>query len=210
MLNLVKIQNFNFVKLLTRKNSKMSFSAKKFVLPLKYTRIKLHSSAKIICESGRLTLGKKEHPKTKEETRFWMGKNSTLRVKGNFTAYTGTDIRVFENGELNIGSGYCTCGVQIVCKKKITIGNDVAIARDVIIRDNDAHQTTEANHESLKEVKIGNHVWIGNRAIIMKGVTIGDGAIIAAGAIVTKDVPENTIVAGVPAKVIKEDITWKL
>jgi len=46
-------------------------------------------------------------------------------------------------------------------------------------------------------------VWIGSGAIITKGVTIGDGAVIAAGAVVTKDVPENTVAGGVPAKVIK-------
>ena len=52
-------------------------------------------------------------------------------------------------------------------------------------------------------VTIGNDVWIGRRAIIMPGVTIGNGAIIGAGAIVTKDVPDYSVVGGVPAKVIK-------
>jgi acetyltransferase-like isoleucine patch superfamily enzyme len=60
-----------------------------------------------------------------------------------------------------------------------------------------------------QEVFIGNNVWIGNRAIIMKGVTIDDGAIIAAGSIVTKDVPARCLVAGVPAKVVRENVQWK-
>ena len=47
------------------------------------------------------------------------------------------------------------------------------------------------------------------RATILKGVTIGDGAIVAAGAVVTKDVPPKTLVGGIPAKVIKEDIEWQ-
>jgi len=52
-------------------------------------------------------------------------------------------------------------------------------------------------------IRIGNRVWVGSGAIITKGVTIDDGAVIAAGAVVTKDVLTNTVVGGVPAKVIK-------
>ena len=52
-------------------------------------------------------------------------------------------------------------------------------------------------------IKIGNDVWIGAHATILAGVTIGNGAVIAAGAVVTKDVPANMVVGGVPAKIIK-------
>lgn len=55
-----------------------------------------------------------------------------------------------------------------------------------------------------KSVTIGNNVWIGGRAIINPGVTIGDNTVIASGAVVTKDVPENVVVGGNPAKVIKK------
>ena len=53
-------------------------------------------------------------------------------------------------------------------------------------------------------VTIGNDVWIGGNVTILPGVNIGDKAVIAAGAVVTKDVPDNTVAGGVPAKVIKE------
>ncbi len=53
-------------------------------------------------------------------------------------------------------------------------------------------------------VKIGDGVWIGARSTILSGVTIGNGAVIAAGALVTRDVPSHTVVAGLPAKVVRE------
>lgn len=53
-------------------------------------------------------------------------------------------------------------------------------------------------------IHIGKKVWIGSHATILSGVTIGDNAIVAAGAVVTKDVPANTVVGGVPAKIIKK------
>ena len=68
------------------------------------------------------------------------------------------------------------------------------------------------NHELLPErrnvthpapIVLGKKVWVGSNATILQGVTIGDNAVIAAGAVVTKDVPANTIVGGVPARVIK-------
>ena len=53
------------------------------------------------------------------------------------------------------------------------------------------------------KIKIGNNVFIGMRSIILPGVTIGDNVIVGAGSIVTKDIPSNSVVAGVPARVIK-------
>lgn len=75
--------------------------------------------------------------------------------------------------------------------------------------DSDAHEGLWAGYEKTKPIKIGNHVWIGTRVTILKGVTVGDNAIIAAGAVVTHDVPANSIVAGVPAKVINSNVNWK-
>lgn len=55
-----------------------------------------------------------------------------------------------------------------------------------------------------KDVIIGNNVWLGAHVVVLPGVTIGDGVIVAAGAVVTKDIPSNVVVGGVPAKVIGE------
>ena len=59
-------------------------------------------------------------------------------------------------------------------------------------------------HNICAPVVIGNDVWIGTHALIMPGIAVGDGAVIGAGAVVTKDVPPRSIVAGVPARVLRE------
>lgn len=53
-------------------------------------------------------------------------------------------------------------------------------------------------------IVLGKNVWVGSNATILQGVTIGDNSVVAAGAVVTKDVPADTVVGGVPAKVIKK------
>ena len=74
--------------------------------------------------------------------------------------------------------------------------------------DRDYHSTGQGT-EILKPVAIGNNVWIGCKAIILKGVTIGEGAVVAAGSVVTKDVAPFTLVAGNPARVIREVKGWR-
>ena len=138
-----------------------------------------------------------------------LDKNASLRTKGNFSIYYDGDIIVFEDGVLELGSGFCNSNVKIRCKNKISIGNNVAISHDVTIMDSDAHRMDYEGYEMTKPITIGNNVWVGSRAMILKGVNVGDGAIVAAGAIVTKDVPPNTTVAGVPAKVIKQNVKWE-
>ena len=85
----------------------------------------------------------------------------------------------------------------------IEIGEGTFIGPNVsIITDN--HEFGSLQYLHPKKVKIGNRVWIGANAVILPGVTIGNHCVVAAGAVVTKDVPPHSLVAGVPAKVIKQ------
>ncbi len=137
-----------------------------------------------------------------------LGENSKLECAGNFVFSGGCRLGVMKNAKLTIGSGYCNYDTKIYCFNEIKIGNNVAISENVIIRDSDNHSINGG--VISKPVVIGDNVWIGMGAMILKGVTIGNGSVVAAGAVVTKDVPPNTVVAGVPAKEIRKDVSWEL
>ena len=94
---------------------------------------------------------------------------------------------------------------SVTAAEKIIIGNRCKFANNLVIVDHDheivdGHATADLVSEPIH---IGDNVWVGANCTILKGVNIGKCAIIAAGAVVTKDVPEYTIVAGIPAKEIK-------
>lgn len=128
----------------------------------------------------------------------------------NLVGY-GSYIQVGENAKLKIGDSFVNREVKIICNKSITIGDDCIIAMGTVIRDNDGgnHQIFAPDYENAKPIVIGDHVWLGENVMVLKGVTIGEGAIVAASSLVVKDVPPHTLVAGSPARVIKENVSWK-
>ena len=158
--------------------------------------------------SARLITGTKQVRKSKMETRILLEKDSQLVVDGTFNVYAGSYIRVAPKGKLILHGGFINENVQITAGDVVEIGYDFTCGRDVVIRSYDGHTIVQDGYKISEPIKIGNHVWIGQGATILKGVEIGDGAIIAAGAIVTKDVPALAIVAGVPAKVVRENVKW--
>jgi acetyltransferase-like isoleucine patch superfamily enzyme len=175
------------------------------------TKIKIYKYSNIrnkgkIVVNDRLILGKTWNGTDYGFTSLVIKKNATFTI-GSFRIVSGARVAVNDNANLIIKSGFMNFNSTIVCEEKIEIGEDVAIGPGVVIRDGDAHQVN--NQINKKPIVIGNHVWIGTNAQILKGVHIGDNAIIAAGSIVTKDVEANTLVAGVPEKVIKRNVTWK-
>jgi acetyltransferase-like isoleucine patch superfamily enzyme len=102
------------------------------------------------------------------------------------------------------------CGFNVA--RSIRIGRHCLLATSVQIIDMDGHPIEAEPRRSgeappldtIAPVVIGDDVWIGNGAMILKGVTVGDRAIVAARSVVTRDVPPDSIVAGNPARVVKE------
>lgn len=146
---------------------------------------------------------------------LYVAKGATLEAEA-FDVYAGGRINVNAGAKLSLGSGYMNHDCVIDCFSSITIGYGVVISERVVIRDSDNHAITSTENGELKSdekpaaapIVIQDHVWLGMNVVVLKGVTIGEGAIVAAGSVVTKDVPSHCLVAGVPAKVVKTDVSW--
>lgn len=143
-----------------------------------------------------------------------------MQIGDNFSAGKGLTLQAWDSyaGErfepkLTIGNDVMlTDYVQISCANEITIGDHVLMGQSVYISDNshgDANAAAinvpplDRKLTSKGPVVIGNNVWIGRCVTILPGVTIGDNAIIGANSVVTKDVPANAVVAGVPAGFVR-------
>lgn len=117
-------------------------------------------------------------------------------------------LSVFEGlGRITVGD-YCIInpGVRITSAAEIVLGHSCLLAMNCYITDADWHDLQHriyAPGETLP-VTLGDNVWIGDSAIVTKGVSIGKNSIIGAGSVVTKDIPENVIAAGNPARIIRQ------
>ncbi|MCH5178564.1 MAG: sugar O-acetyltransferase [Prevotellaceae bacterium] len=109
----------------------------------------------------------------------------------------GKNIKIGENVFINMGCKFQDQG-------GITIGDGALIGHNVVLAT--LNHTLDPSHRgdmTHAPIHIGRNVWVGANATILQGVTVGDGAVVAAGAVVTKDVAPNTVVGGIPARVIK-------
>lgn len=121
----------------------------------------------------------------------------TVRITPSFHADFGRNI--------TFGSGvYVNSGCKFQDQGGITIADNTQIGHNVVLATLNHPLEPSHRHDIIpKPISIGTNVWIGSNATVLAGVSIGDDAVVAAGAVVTKDVPARTVVAGVPARVMK-------
>lgn len=144
------------------------------------------------------------------------GSSNTAEIRERLSAIIGKTIdqstTVFTPFHTNFGRHitignhvFINHGCSFLDLGGITIEDNVLIGPKVnLITENHPTDPTQRKSLILHPIHIKNNAWIGAGATILPGVTIGENSIVAAGAVVNKDVPANTIVGGVPAKIIKE------
>lgn len=175
----------------------------------------------IICPKSSNISNLKISVRNPIENKKYIDIGENCLLNGNF-------IFEIKEGKIIVGDRTFIGGGTFICIDEIEIGNDVLISWGCTFMDNNAHSLKWSERENdvkdwkkgLEENKVGmykdwsnvksspivvkNKVWIGFNSIILKGVIIGEGAIVGAGSVVTIDVPDWTVVAGNPAKVIRE------
>lgn len=145
-----------------------------------------------------------------------IARHTLIRVVDGGSLLLGKDVVIerfceltASGGKIRIGSSsFLGQGTIIVAKKNISIGSDCLIAEQVTIRDQNhrfsAGELSNQSGFSARDVSIGNNVWIGAKACVLMGVTIGDNSVVGAGSIVVRSFPENSVIAGNPARLIKK------
>lgn len=161
------------------------------------------------------------------------GENSRCYF-GNNVRLIGARIVMADNSELVVGDnvilrGYIAissgCRVEIGSRTKcnypihmvVAENTQLIMGRECLLSDatfytSDTHSIFDRNTgmkiNVAQDICIGDRVWLGRKSWVMKGSVIGNDVVVAAGAMVTGEIPSSTICAGVPARVIKEDIVW--
>ncbi|MDR0681518.1 MAG: acyltransferase [Dysgonamonadaceae bacterium] len=146
---------------------------------------------------------------------FMRGNNHHLKI-GEYVKYKrGSVWFEDENCVIEIGEKTTIESAHLAVtepKRKIIIGYDCMFSNSIEFRTGDSHSIidneTKKRINFAQDIIVGNHVWIGANSIILKGAKIGDNSIVGINSIVTKAFPNNSIVSGIPAKVIKDKVDW--
>lgn len=136
-----------------------------------------------------------------------IGESPTIVAEADQRVRIGVWGRGPGKGTIRIGDAVMISpGVRISASDEIVIGDGCMFANGAYITDCDWHGIHDRTQRDEKPypVRLGNNVWIGDHATVLKGVTIGDNSVVAACSVVTKSVPANVVVAGNPARIVKE------
>jgi acetyltransferase-like isoleucine patch superfamily enzyme len=181
------------------------------VVVLRGTRLRLGRGARIRVARGcRLLIGKSHVVGTPSSVDI--GRNARLTVHGRGRVSVGRGVRIFVGDGAHLEIGHETSisyDTVVTCYRHISMGPYCTISWNVNILDGNAHELIVGGvpRPRYKSVRIGTNVWIGTGVTIL-AAAVGDDSVVGAGSVVVSDVPNQVVVAGNPARVIRKDISW--
>lgn len=163
-----------------------------------------------------------------EDARLQVGSGGWL-LGGVFTLGAGCSLTIGDRCYLPRLEIYAQCGTEIIIgddasftwatriyaheRARIVIGKDCLIASDTLIMASDVHKIVDiATGERLNppaDILIGDHVWLAEGVKVYKGASIGSGSVVGAYSVVTGAIPENSVAAGTPARVLRQGVRWE-
>jgi len=144
---------------------------------------------------------------------FVYGNNNRIIVSDKVRFLGPCKIVMQGNAELLIGYNSGIRGVEFNLKQaRIHVGELCMFSYGIVLRNHDSHRLIDSTTNQVinqpKDIVLGNHVWIGQNATILKGANVGDNSVIGFGSVVTSGCEPGSVLAGVPAKVVRRSINW--
>ena len=126
------------------------------------------------------------------------------------------NIRVGQDSTVRIGTNVSSTsrvGISAVEGTTITLGDDVMFASENQLRGDDGHPIFDVRSgkrvNPARDITVGDHCWIGARAVLLGGTTLGRGSVVGMSALVKGTFPNNCVLAGIPAKLVRRDVAWE-
>ena len=151
--------------------------------------------------------------------------NTLIRISGNNNEVILGENSYVSGAELWVADNQCIISIgkktfvghhsHLACTEdgsKLIVGDDGMISSYVQIRTGDSHNIYDMEGNRINKAKsviVGDHCWIGEGAIVLKGVTLEGNNIVSTGAIITKSFGKNTLIGGIPGKILKDNVSWE-
>lgn len=168
-----------------------------------------------ISTGGLLKIAMNDVNLTDSHDRTFLNVTGRTDFEGDYTIGRGCRLLIGRNAVATFGVGYMNCNTMFVIGNGIAVGDGSVTAWGCQFLDEDFHRLHYAGKPTDRrtddqKIEIGSHVWIGSNVSVLKGAAIPDGCVVAAGSVVTsKFDAKNALIAGNPARVIRENISWE-
>jgi len=217
-------KEYNFIK----PSKNFQINGNNNIIIINYDNVKKHSrkfpKGLMIYIKGNNNKIEIEYPQKINNTRIFMsGNNNLFSIKAtknkladaDFTINDGSKVIIGNDSEIGNGALCVVCNGHPSQPCKLVLGNNVHIAKEVLIRTSDGQAIIDTKTvepiNNPKDIYIGNHVWIMSRCMIVKGTKLPDNSAVAPYSFVNREFNEkNCLLAGIPAKIKKRDFNWSI